>query len=207
MDLQIDLGLAFTYMTKDEEFFKKLLILSLWTFLCIFLVPIPAVLGYFVVVTRNVQQKKYELPEFDFGTMFKEGLYPLLVMVGLSVLLGFIIFPVNLILNYMGTFGEILRWGVSFLQFFFSTFVTMAVIAIYAKSGDVNSLVNLENYKYLLEKNTIDIIVAAVILTVLSMVLIPLGLAAFCIGVFFTSVYYSFVYAGMAGQLDAAKVK
>ncbi|HXY42289.1 MAG TPA: DUF4013 domain-containing protein [Vicinamibacteria bacterium] len=72
----LDFGRAFTVVTEDPEWIKKILIGGLFTLACALLVGVPFVLGYFARTTRNVAAGlERPLPEWDdLGGMFSEGL-------------------------------------------------------------------------------------------------------------------------------------
>ncbi len=72
----LDFGRAFTVVTEDPEWIKKVLIGGCFVLLSSVLVGIPFVLGYFARTTRNVAAGlERPLPAWDdLGGMFSEGL-------------------------------------------------------------------------------------------------------------------------------------
>lgn len=72
----MDVAKAFTFVTEDEGWVRKLGIGALVSLLSFLLVPIPLLSGYLVAVTRNVMNGVAQpLPEWDdLGGLFKDGL-------------------------------------------------------------------------------------------------------------------------------------
>lgn len=72
----LDFGRAFTVVTEDPAWVKKILIGGVFTLLCSILVGWPFVFGYFARTTRNVAAGlQRPLPEWDdLGGIFREGL-------------------------------------------------------------------------------------------------------------------------------------
>jgi hypothetical protein len=72
----LDFGKAFTFVSEDPEWIKKILIGGAFTLLSALLVGIPFVLGYFARTLRNVVEgAERPLPEWDdLGGIFSEGL-------------------------------------------------------------------------------------------------------------------------------------
>lgn len=99
-----DFGRAFTFVTIDPQWIKKLLIGGAFGLACALLVGIPFVLGYFARTLRNVAGGADQpLPEWDdLGSLFEEGLrltavylvYVLGVLVVFGVLFAVLLLPV-----------------------------------------------------------------------------------------------------------------
>jgi len=72
----VDFGRAFTSVTEDPDWIKKVLIGGAFTLLSSILVGVPFVLGYFGRTLRNVvADAPRPLPEWDdLGGLFSEGL-------------------------------------------------------------------------------------------------------------------------------------
>jgi len=83
----MDIGKAFVQMFKDPQWVKKMLFFFLFGFLCIFLVGIPFVTGYTVLILNNYMQGKNELPEWEVN-------WEKILMTGLKFLLFGIIFAI-----------------------------------------------------------------------------------------------------------------
>jgi hypothetical protein len=113
----IDFGRAFTYVSEDPEWLKKILIGGLFALACMVLVGIPFVLGYFSRTLRNVASgTRPELPEWDdLGGLFEEGLrltavylvYTLGVILVLGVFAAALIVP-GLVASGSGRGGDAL---------------------------------------------------------------------------------------------------
>ena len=73
----MDIGHAYTYIKDDPDWLKKIGIGAGLMLVGAFLFPVLFIIfGYQIEVTRRVMAgEKSPLPEWDFGTMFMEGLY------------------------------------------------------------------------------------------------------------------------------------
>ena len=98
-----NVGDAFGFVFRDQNWFGKVAMGALFVFLSMFLVGIPFLLGYMVWTTRNVIRKEpYPLPPWThLGDMFVTGLkliaayivyyIPFLLIVLVPLLLFFIV--------------------------------------------------------------------------------------------------------------------
>jgi hypothetical protein len=90
----VDFGRAFTSVTEDPDWIKKVLVGGAFTLLSSILVGIPFVLGYFARTLRNVVDgAPRPLPEWDdLGGLFSEGLrltaVYLVYLLGVAVVFG-----------------------------------------------------------------------------------------------------------------------
>jgi hypothetical protein len=90
----VDFGRAFTSVTEDPDWIKKVLVGGAFTLLSSVLVGIPFVLGYFARTLRNVVDgAPRPLPEWDdLGGLFSEGLrltaVYLVYLLGVALLFG-----------------------------------------------------------------------------------------------------------------------
>lgn len=80
----IDFGRAFTFVSEDPEWIKKVLIGGAFTLACALLVGIPFVLGYFARTLKNVAAgAERPLPPWDdLGGIFEQGLRLAVVYLG-----------------------------------------------------------------------------------------------------------------------------
>ncbi len=72
----MDFGAAFSYMLKDADWVKKLLIGAVFAFFSFLLIPGVFLAGYFVKATRNIASgEERPLPEWDnWGDLFVSGI-------------------------------------------------------------------------------------------------------------------------------------
>ena len=73
----MDIGKSLTYITEDERWVSKVLILLIVGFFAWLIFPIFFLIGYAVGITRNVKNGvEKPLPEWeDWGKLFMDGLY------------------------------------------------------------------------------------------------------------------------------------
>lgn len=73
----MDIGKSFTYVFDDEGWLTKVLVGGLFVFLCIFLIGIPFIIGYFLETMKNVYLGRPQpLPNWgeNLGALFTKGL-------------------------------------------------------------------------------------------------------------------------------------
>ena len=73
----MDVGKALTYITEDERWVSKVIILLIVSFFSWLIFPIFFLIGYAIGITRNVKDGvEKPLPEWeDWGKLFMDGLY------------------------------------------------------------------------------------------------------------------------------------
>ena len=113
----IDFLGSFTFIFNDKDWIKKLLITSIFVFLNIF--GICFLVGYMMKLFVNIRNKKYDpLPQWDdYGELFKDGLYMILIIFVSVILLGTFEWMLSSIIGHLGIIGEILN---KFVDFIFS---------------------------------------------------------------------------------------
>lgn len=101
-----DLGTAFTFPFKDPDWVKKFLLGALFMLLCIVVVGIFILVGYFVQVTQRVIRRDEKLlPEWeDIGVMLIVGFKYCVVYLIYSLPLIFLLIPM-FVLSLVGMFS------------------------------------------------------------------------------------------------------
>jgi hypothetical protein len=203
----MDIGLAFSYVFKDREWFRKIAIPALCS-----LIPVIGpfiLLGWSLKVTKNVieGQQDYALPELNFGSDLVKGLMtgliiliyslPFIILAGLG---GYMIFA--------GTEGNsVLLWLsglcivlVALLVLLFTCFLRTAALANYVAKGAFGAAFKFGEIFRLLKKSfgSWVMVVLGQMLTML--IIAPLGLVACGIGMFITSSYGAAFYTHLLGQ-------
>lgn len=76
----MDLGKSFTFMFEDKDWITKIAIGGVVALLSVFIIPIPLLVGYMLVVTKNVAEgNPNPLPEWnDISGMYMQGLMAVL---------------------------------------------------------------------------------------------------------------------------------
>lgn len=230
----MDIGKALTYYTKDEKFVSVVAMFSLLLLSCIFILPIlftgPLMVGYTVEIVRRIQNGDYSLPEIAYTDFWKKGIMLVLVQIAVGVLFMFLqlllTVPLSLIglagtssvrssdysygdgggsgLLYLGT--SMVSQLISLVFGFIQTVVSYAMIAIYARTDNVNSLFNFGNYKKLWANNGANLIILPIVSGIVGGVIGFIGFLAFCIGILPASVVATLIQAGLIGQVDTKEV-
>ncbi len=73
----MDVGKSLTFITEDERWVSKVIILLIVSFFSFLIFPIFFLIGYAIGITRNVKDGvEKPLPEWeDWGKLFMDGLY------------------------------------------------------------------------------------------------------------------------------------
>lgn len=214
----MDIGKAFGQMFKDPQWVKKMLFYALFCFLCIFLVGIPFVVGYTVLILNNYVNGKDGLPEW-------EGNWELILMTGLKYILILLVFMVIVVIISFFTSGivgivagiltsieelQLLGLAFSLLQSLIS-FVINSVSAIFifmvqirfAKNLGFSEVFDFEWYLEFFKKSWKNLIIVW-LLTMVTGIIAAAGLLALCIGVFFTAFYAMVVNQSLLAEVAKA---
>lgn len=230
----MDYGKALSYYTKDSKFVSVVAIFSVLLLSCIFIFPIlfvgPLMAGYSIALVKRIQNGDYTLPEIDYSGMWQKGLpYAVVVFViGLvfAIISGVLqaivstIFPGTVVRSssvYYTTslattrinspIATLINFVISTLFSLVQAFISIAMLAIYAKTEQLNSLVKVENYTNFFKKNLTSIIISIVIMFVVGGILGFVGFLLCCVGILPVIVILNFMQAGVTGQLDVSDVK
>jgi hypothetical protein len=205
----MNFGLSFSYIFKDEDWFRKVIVPAL----CM-LIPIigwMVTLGWALQVAKNVMDGVEEpLPELNFGDDILRGLFAFLISfiysLPVSILSGISggVERLSLLGNGEFTWGIGLFTGavglVSFFLGLFTTFLSLGAIANYIDKGDFGAAFRLGEVWQLVTANAGDWVLV-MLGTVIAVGLIgPLGTIACVIGVFLTLSYGMAVAGHLLGQ-------
>lgn len=203
----MDIGLAFSFVFKDREWFRKIAIPALCS-----LIPIIGpfiVLGWALKVTKNVieGQPEYALPELNFGADLVKGLVagliiliyalPFIILAGLG---GFIFFT--------GAEGDrLLLWisglcivMLALLVLLFTCFLRTAALAKYVAKGAFGAAFKFGEIFRLLKKSLGSWVMVVLGQMLTMLIIAPLGLVACGIGMIITSSYGAAFYTHLLGQ-------
>jgi hypothetical protein len=206
----MDFGLSFRYVFKDEAWFKKLAIVSLWG-----LIPVIGVLvlgGWGLKVGKMVinGHDENKLPKVDFGADLRRGILASLIDL-IYVLPAVIFFITAFILvrfgfNVVGITQEILffiggLFGlVGLVLWILWFFIATVAFANFLATDHFGAAFTIRELIQLL-KNSFSSWLLLILGQLLAMLFIaPLGLIFFGIGVYFTTAYAAVVYAHLQGQ-------
>ncbi|MGI6741366.1 MAG: DUF4013 domain-containing protein [Brevefilum sp.] len=206
----MNFGLAFSYVFKDNDWFKKLAIAALFS-----LIP---VVGQFVLVgwglriAKNVidGNKEYPLPNVSFGEDLSRGfmamlisaIYILPIAILLSLASGIFSFgagadePMMYILYALGgCFGL-----VGLVAAILVGFLSVAALANYVAKGQFGAAFNFKQVFGLVKKSFLSWLLVIVGQILAMGIIAPLGSIACVIGVFLTMAYGTAVYSHLLGQ-------
>lgn len=201
----MDIGLALTYVTKDEGWLKKVLIGGV-----LFLIPIVGALivyGYGVRVARNViSGVPNPLPEWDdIGGDLSRGFF---------VFLGGIIWAIPIWVLYfcsflIGTISDeagILTVFINFCLIFpvsllFSTFVVPTIVGRFAMTNEFSSMLQFSDIIAVIRGIGVGPYLMYLVLSIVAGFIATLGLIACFIGVLFTLAYAMFAQFHGIGQI------
>lgn len=228
----MDFGKAFTYVFEDPDWLRKLgmgtlltLVGILFSWLIIGLIPLIIVLGYTVVVVRNVSDgEPYPLPEWqDWGGFFILGL-KLMAALFVWLLPAFIVLVPVMIggaladsnngnLGGMETIAVLLTICGSCLMILWSLVVTLFTPAIYvrlARTERIGSAFEFAKLWAFTQRNLGDVIISILLVWLAGFIAAIAGLLGFVallIGALITipaaSVWQYLVQSHLFGQIAA----
>jgi len=220
---KIDYARTLTWFLKDKRFGSVLLKGSLYILSCILILPafyvIPVFVGFMLDIISNVQNGVYELPE-EFGSerQWKDGAVLALISIAFSFILSFIFSfgagSVRMGGSDMSNVENLLRNAShyrsgfsSFISSLLNTLFMMVTYAIYAKTREPRSLFVGSNYSSIFSKSGVNILIFMLISGAASTVLLPLGVLAFCIGIFPILVIVQLINSSLYGLIDVSEVE
>jgi hypothetical protein len=159
----VDFGRAFTYVTEDADWVKKVLLGGLWMLL---VVTIPAVMGYFLEVLQKVAwRQETPLPEWsDFGNKWIKG-FLFCIIAFIYSLPGIIIMFIGFVPVFMAGIsgsergaglavgGMFLFMALAFLWFLLVAIVFPAVSIQYALYGNFGAAFQFNQIISIITKN------------------------------------------------------
>lgn len=200
----MDIGLAFSYITRDRDWIKKVLIGG-----AISLIPIIGsfvVYGYIVRIIRNVvDEVPNPLPEWDdFANYLTNGF---LAAVGVFIwgaplfILAFCIFAFGS-LSDAASLLSILGWCLIYpLLFLYMIVVPPIVVGRFAMDGNFNAMLDFNGIIAQIRSVGVGPYALFLVLAVVASFVGSLGLIACIIGVFFTQAFASYATGHGAAQI------
>ena len=206
----MDIGLAFSFVFKDPEWFKKVAIPALCS-----LIPVigPFILvGWAVKAAKNVMEGNLEnaLPELDFGADLGKGfmvtlvglIYSLPIMILAGVSAGLFSAAPNseqamsiFLYIFGGCFGL-----VGLLLALVIMFLSSVGIANYIAKGEFSAAFKFKELFAMLKKSFVSWLLVVVGYLVAMGVIAPLGSIACGLGAFLTAAYANLIVMHLVGQ-------
>lgn len=216
----MNIGMAFGFVTEDEEWIKKILIGGL-IFLGFAIVGsiIPGVAsiplyGYMFQAASNVYKKNPRpLPDWNnFGDILMKGLFYLLISIAYAIpliIISGVFFLLTGGISSMGDGGET-TGGILLLCFvpviiilgLITMVITMAAFARYVQTDSLGAAFEINKIISMLKANP-GLWGMLIVVNILAGIVAALGIIACGIGVLFTAVYASAVSGHALGQVVA----
>ena len=211
MEQKMDVGAAFSYITKDADWVKKLVIGSILVLTIIGIIP---VLGWRLAIVRKSIADDFSLPEWsDFGTLVIDGLkyiiaytvYYVPFMIIMLIILS-PMFAAQVLVEEAPQLGLILFFisfalmPIVFILSLIFMLVPPVLTAILADTGSILEAINPRNMYRLYKANFGEYFVAVILGVYGVQYLASFGFYLFCIGMYPTQVYGYTVSGHLFGQ-------
>lgn len=208
----MNFGLSFSYVFKDEDWFKKIGIVAL-----VGLIPVIGqmiVVGWGIKITKNVIEGKaeYALPELDFGADLGRGFMAVLISLIYSLPVALVTSLAGALVGF-GTSGTGEDAAVTLLVIagaclglialivgILIAFLSAAAIANYAAKGEFGAAFKFKELIAMLKKSFVSWLLVVVGYLIAMSFIAPLGAIACGIGALLTSVYAVAIYSHLLGQ-------
>ena len=215
MNIDIDLGRAFSFIFDDEEWVKRILIGGL--LLLIPLVGIFWLMGYMVDTARNVMQDNPRpLPAINFGDQLGKGLYVLLIGIVYAIpILILICITMGLIALTAGATGGddgVIAGTTLFTMFCVYPFIFLVSLAIqmfvfagYVRYIQTDSLSSALDFARIwgMVRSSLKTWAIVLLIYLLASIIASAGSIAAGIGIIFTMVFGQAFFGHILGQVAA----
>ena len=212
----MDIGKAFGQMFKDPNWVKKMLFFSLFVILSIFIIGIPFVFGYMILMIRGYMDGDENLPKWqdNWELIIKTGLKFILIMIIFSAVSGTVSFFISALFNFAvilisqidGT--EFITITLSLVQMTINIIIGAIVSGInllimikFARDYNFGGVFDLEWYPSYFNRNWKNIVIY-LLLNMVTASLATFGIIACCIGVLATAFYAITVNSSLMAQID-----
>lgn len=206
----MDFGLAFSYVFKDKDWFKKLTIAGL-----VALIPIIGTMilyGWMMKITRKVMDHDLNsLPEIEFGDDLSRGFMGAVISLVYSLPM-ILVYGVILIFSLAGSYAGyeqttdpltaiISLCGGLFMMVYglFIAYVMPAAFGKYLENNSLSDAFNFSEVFKMLSRNPTAYLIV-LLGTIVVGLIAPLGLIACIIGVLWTATYGMAVQGHLYGQ-------
>ncbi len=206
----MDFGLSFSYVFKDKEWFKKVIIPALCG-----LIPIVGqfvVAGWGLKATKNVIDGKVEdaLPNLEFGADLGRGFIAAVITAIYSIPAAIVIAFASGLFAFTGTADDAVRVFMmilggclgllGFLLALLVAFFGIAAVANYVAKGEFGAAFKLKEVFGLIKKSFGSWLVVILGQIIAMGIIGPLGTIACGVGVLLTMTYGIAVYSHLLGQ-------
>ncbi len=174
-----NLGRSFSYMFEDQEWVQKMLIGALFLLLCLVLIGIPFVIGYFLLVAKQSSEgKELPLPSWDaLGDKFVAGLIFIAVMILYAIPLA--------ILYFILIFIPCIGWLAIFVIGFSYSLIFPYIFVRFARTNQIGDAFDLSGMWNFLKANLGNLLIVW-LMSIVFGILGYFGIIALVIGILFT---------------------
>lgn len=206
----MNFGLSFSYVFKDEDWFKKIGITAL-----VGLIPVVGqliVAGWGIKITKNVIEGKeeYALPDLDFGADLGRGFMAALISLIYSIPVVLLISVSGALFGFGGSVEEatmiflLIAGGclglIALLLGILIAFLSATALANYAAKGEFGAAFKFKELIAMLKKSFVSWLLVVVGYLLAMTFIAPLGAIACGIGALLTAVYAVAIYSHLLGQ-------
>lgn len=190
-----DFARSFTFMFEDKNWLPKILIGAAFILLSFFVIGIPFVLGYMMlVIKKSYEDQEAELPEWDnWGELFTKGLVAFIITL--------VVIVPGMILSLIPCIQVL-----SVFYFLFGMLVLPILLARYAVTGDLNQVFNFNEIMELVRDNIAGL-AGVLVMSIVFSIIASLGFIALFIGVLFTTFYAKLGMCFLYGKIYQEAVK
>lgn len=187
----IDGGRAFTYFSKDPTWMNKVLIGGL--ILIIPIVGFLVLMGYQLRLIKNVAEgRELPLPEWEMGEQLKTGFILFLYYLGFAIITGI---PLGILTNFVPIIGPLFGLVGNIALGFYM----IAAVSIIGAEEDFGAMFQFKRVLNIATKNLVPLLLVFLFLIVTGIIALS-GLIGLIIGVLFTVVISTMMYAHLIGQ-------
>ncbi len=207
----MNFGLSFSYVFKDEDWFKKIAIPALCS-----LIPVVGgfvVVGWALKAAKNVIEgnEEYALPSLEFGADLGRGFMAFLINLIYGIPVGILAGIASGLITAGGNAGEdALMWVLIILGGCFGLvglligmliiFLSVVAVANYVAKGEFGAAFRFKELFGMLKKSFVSWLLVVVGQILAMGIIAPLGAIACGIGALLTAAYGNAVYAHLLGQ-------
>lgn len=213
----VDFGKALSWYLNDPKFGKTLLIVSLWILSCFLILPIfyvvPVIMGFYIELVKNIQNGRWEIPEFGSSEQWNEGVKFFLISLLFGVAVGAIfvalMIPLGFLINAVEEFAIVVPFLVIFgmiAHIVLGAVLTYTPIMIIAKTGNYSLIWNVYLHTAIVKAEWKNMLLGFLVMMVASYALSFIGALACYIGIFPAIIVTYLMMAGVIGQIDTTEI-
>lgn len=209
----LDLGRAFGFVIKDQNWFGKILLGGVISLIP--LVGLLAVWGFFIQTAQNVKHGDPQpLPSWgDFGTHLLKGLYFLIISIVYAIPIAIILTPIICVAGIffgeneaspMGIFMMFVFYAVAIPLTYGGQLLVQGALFRYVQTEQLGAALNIIGVFRAIRNDPHSYLLIFAVRLLTSVVAL-LGISIFGIGILFTTMYAEVIFGHALGQLAATQ--